>query len=127
LLGYINCFNAVKLALIRKETYTFVRINRKNLLCLQLLLKYNVINGFKKINFKEKEVFFVYLNTKYLWFNLKNLYKITNAQSLKYYLMNQLQNKNTKTIYIFSTSKGLLNLQECINLKIGGVVLFRIN
>lgn len=127
MLTYLNCFNTVKLALLKKNKFTYIEINRKNTIIITLLLKYNVVLGFKIININNKNIYVVYVNSAINYLSIKNLHKISNPRFVKYKDLKFLSNKNTGTKYILSTSKGFIDIKEALHIKIGGILLFKIN
>lgn len=126
MLPYINTFNFIKLNVIKKSKFNYIRTSKKRIIVIKLLLKYNVITGYKFITRNKINFIKVYFNTNFPFFKLKNLCKLTNQRTLKHKHMLVLNNKYTDSKYILSTSKGLLELKEAIQLKIGGVLLFKI-
>lgn len=58
---------------------------------------------------------------------MKNLYKKNSPRIIKYKYIQNFQNKFTYTNYIYSTSKGLLTLEDIKKYKIGGVLVYRLN
>lgn len=126
MITYLSCFNSIKLALIQKKQYTYININNKNNIILNLFIKYNIITGYKIISIKNSQKYLVFLNKSVAYFNIKNLLKITKPRHIKFKELIKLNNKNTHTTYILCTSKGFLNIKEAIFQKIGGILIFRI-
>lgn len=124
--SYLKCFNDVKLALLKKNRYTYINITRKNTIIIKLLNKYNVILGFRIVTIRREKIYLVYVNTSVNYFNLKNLHKLSNPRFLKYHELKSLANKNTGTKYILSSSIGFIDIKEAVNKKIGGILLFRL-
>lgn len=127
MITYLNCFNLIKLSLLQKKRYTYIPINKKNTEIMFLLLKYNVILGYKIIQFNKVKKYLIFINTQVPYYNIKNLLKVTKPRFLKIKDLKNLSNKNTLTNYILCTSVGFINIKEAIFLKIGGILIFRIN
>lgn len=83
--------------------------------------------GYKIVSFKKNNFFLVIINSKYNYFDLKNLVQLTKPRYLKLKDLNELNNKNTNSNYILCTSKGFLNIKEAIVLKTGGLLSFKIS
>lgn len=126
MISYLNCFNEIKLGLLQKKQYLYIKDIKKNFIILKLLTKYNIIIGFKKKKKGDNFFYLVYLNNSVSYFNIKNLFKINNYKVLKLKDMTKIKNKNSFTQYILSTPKGFLNMQESIKMGVGGKLIFRI-
>ena len=126
MLGYLNAFNLIKLNIIKRSKFGYIDISKKTTIIIKLLMKYDIIIGYSYITINNKKLFKVYFNTKFKCNNLKNLCKLTNQRTLKLRHLIKLSNKNTESKYIFCTSKGLIELKEAINYKVGGILLFKI-
>ena len=124
----LNSLSVLKNASRARHTFVDVRFNKIFFRILMILYTKGYILGFTYNNFKTIRVFLKYYKDKGLldciafpsniqiFFSFKAL-----AYLRKYY-------KYENIMYIFSTSKGLLSLEEIFfkNLNIGGILYFYI-
>lgn len=123
MLTYIQTFNTIKTHFLTKKRTLFLKNTKKNKCILHVFLKANLILGFKLSNDENIKVFLTALPSPY---KLKNFFNLTRPRYIKIKDINKYKNKNTGSIYILSTSKGLLTLQEAIEYKVGGVLMFKL-
>lgn len=104
-----------------KQKNFCVSINAQVLPIIKKLLELNIILTIKNIT---KNKILIELNLFILKKNsikLKMFQKISMKQAKKFNEIKTLLRKNL--IFIFYTSKGILNSNECLKLKIGGIPL----
>lgn len=115
--------NNIKLHIKLKKKKLLLKKNNKNNSIFEILLKTNIVLGIK--NFEKHTI--VFLNTNYPYYTMKNLYKKNSPRIVKYKYLNKFQNKYTLSMYLYSTSKGLLLTEDLKKNKIGGLLIYRCN
>lgn len=124
ILTYSNLLNQLKLGIKLKKKFIFIKNNNKHLVLLNKLIQQNVINGYSFVN-NNKNIN-VYLNNNYDYFKIKNFFKKTRLICIKYKHYVKLQSKMTSSIYLFSTSQGLLTSKELLQKKTGGILMCKL-
>jgi len=111
----------IKINIKRNNEFIYLPFNKKTIIILKIFLEYNIILGFSVTNNIIKIVLNLNSNNK-----LYNLCKPTGMRFIKVKDIIKYTNKNTGSIYIISTSKGLLSFKNAIKLNVGGILLFKI-
>lgn len=119
-----SCINLIKVTIKNNKKGFIIIKNNKTMSIIKQFLKLNII---KFIVLKDNRIF-VFLNykeDKLAFKNILNMYKPSrklyiNLKNLKYI------NKKHNWLFILSTSKGILNSLEAINLNVGGLIIAKI-
>ena len=119
----INLININKL---RKNLYFFLLFTVKNYQFVKILKKFNVIHDFRLIK-KNKFVYikitlFFYKNN-IICYNFKIITRPAKIFNISYNSLVLLSKKTNSSIFLISTSKGILSHKEAILQKKGGMVL----
>ena len=124
MLQHTVLFSNVTLASVRKEKTVKIKNFKKYNNILAILLKKNFIKGVlitKKCYNKELILILSNNNIK-----IKPISKPSFIRFMKLNQIKRLENKNTASLYIFSTSLGFLSLHECIRKSTGGIPVCRV-
>lgn len=118
--------NHINIAMSRKLLKTTIKFSVKIIKLVYILYTLGVIKSFRVFK-KNKNYFitmspFFYKSTTFF-----HKVKLTSTSSKKFYISCsalRLMNKSMgNTVYVLSTSKGLLTHSDCIKYKIGGILL----
>ena len=109
LVNIINSINSSK----KKKIILKKKINTNSQKLLDLLIKIGYIKKYNKL------LNFIYLNKK------KKI-KFIKKKNIKYKTLKHLCNLNITSIYLISTSFGLLTHLACLDKKIGGFLICKI-
>lgn len=125
----INFLNKLKNASVKNELTTTVPSNSLTRRLIQLLYREGFIQSYttkKKVNLKNesKETVIVLRSRheKSAFSNLKIISTPAKQRFLSINIINRISAK--KTLFVFSTTEGLLTLESCKKIHIGGVLLF---
>lgn len=119
-------FNNIKLSCIAKKTVSYVTINRKTKQLCDLLMKKNILLGYRIVSLNSYDIFEVHLNNDVKHYDLRSFIKSNNVRIVSLQNAISLNNRYTHSCYIFMTSKGMLTLPEMIKSKIGGKLMFKL-
>lgn len=114
----------IRLSILKKKRGFTIVNNKININILKSFLKINIIK-FVKIDSKRIFVYINYINDKPIYNNIINMFKASNKKFINLNTIKKI-NKKHNWILIISTSKGILNSFEAINLKVGGIMLAKI-
>ena len=122
---FYKLINLIKLNLKYKKKFFFHKINKKEMVILKILIKYNIIKFIQKT---QKNNFIIFLNYK----NNNNVFELTNLYrpSFKQLISIDEINKITKkknSIFILSSSKGILTNIEALIKKVGGILVLKLS
>lgn len=122
---WLYLINSLKSALLHKKNKIIIR-NKKNY--LQLLTCLIKINFIKTFSVKNKLIYieFSCINNKQLFTNLTNFYNLRNKKIFRLNFLKKFHYTANSSVYILSTSKGFMGHSEAINLKLGGLIFFKI-
>ena len=124
----IKFLNQLKNASLVNHENVCVKSNRLIQSLLKLLYKEGVILSFRTKKFEPlKFTFKSFINLRYFYNKaiFKHLKIMSSPSKRRYFcLKNICRISSKKNIFVFSTNKGLLTLNGCKKLKVGGVLLF---
>lgn len=106
-----------------KKTYCIINIDKKDFIILNKLINLNIIGGYEKIT--DTSVCVYILKSAPFLKNIKILHKIREQRKINLKTIKKI-NKIKKSIYILTTSRGLITNIEAENMKIGGLIIARI-
>jgi ribosomal protein S8 len=109
-------FNLIKTSNKNKVLLSFNTKYSKFYEILKILLKYGIIYSFE-----------IKHNVLCINNNKEKLYEVYHLRKVKYYSAYKLRsliNKNNSSIYIISTTVGILEGSSCIKINIGGYLVF---
>lgn len=109
-----------------QDRVVYIKINHKNTALCNLLLKHNIIFGYRVVSSGGFKTYEVIIQKGCKFFDLKNFVKVKKCRTIKYKDAIALCNRHTHTCYVFMTSKGIVTLPEMIELKLGGILMFRL-
>lgn len=98
----------------------------KNYQFVRILKKFNVIYDyklFKKNNFNHIKITLFFYKNNPVCFNFKIISRQSKVFTISYHSLLLLTKKSGSSIFLLSTSKGILSNKEAIHQKIGGVLL----
>lgn len=118
--------NLININKLRKNLYFFLLFTVKNYQFVKILKKFNVIHDFRLIK-KNKFVYikitlFFYKNN-IVCYNFKIITRPSKIFNISYNSLVLLSKKTNSSIFLISTSKGILSHKEAILQKKGGMVL----
>ncbi len=103
-----------------KQFFVYFKYSLRCSLFLNFLWKNNIILGY--ITDKKKfKIFLKILLKKPMYCFFKNIYTKKNKIFLN---LKQINNLKKTKFYVFNTTQGFLNLNECQKNKIGGILIF---
>jgi ribosomal protein S8 len=125
---FSSFFSSFKNAIFKKKNKFIVHASRLNILLCEYFFKNNYFSEVYflysyKMNFLYILVFLQFFENLFLFHNIISWYKKSrpiffNVKQLKRII------RKEKRMYILSTSEGILNCVEALQLNIGGLVLF---
>lgn len=122
----INLVNLIKINSSKKNLYFDLQFTKNNLILLKLLKNLNFINKFILIKFKNKILLRIFLYY-YRGSDITKNFKIISTKSKKFPIsiksLKLLKKKSGSSIFIISTSKGLITQEEAIKLNISGILI----
>lgn len=123
-LSYI--LNLININKLKKNLYFFILFTVKNYQFVKTLKKFNIIHDYKVIT-KDKFTFikinlFFYKN-KPVCHNFKLISRPSKTFLISYNSLVLLSKKTNSSVFIISTSNGVLSHKEAILRKTGGMVL----
>lgn len=121
---FSNCINIIKLTLKHNKKGFIINNNKNNLNVIKAFIKINVIK-FIIIKNNKIIVYLNYHNDKPVFYNITNLYKSSNKKFISLKNLKKLSLKYN-WIFLISSSKGLINNYEAINLNVGGLIIAKI-
>ena len=101
-------------------------IDIKNYQFIQTLKKFNVIHDYKllkKNDFNYIKITLFFYKNKIICHNFKLISNQSKIFTISYHSLKLLTKKSGSSIFLISTSNGLLSSKEAINQRIGGVLL----
>ena len=110
----------------KKNLFFFVLFTVKNYHFLKILKKFNVIHDYKilkKNNLNYIKITLFFYKNKIICSNFKLISKKSIIFTISYKSLLLLTKKSGSSIFLISTSKGLLSNREAINQKIGGILI----
>lgn len=121
---FYKLINLIKINLKYKKKFFLYKASKKELIIIKILIKYNIIKFVQKM---QKNNFIIFLNYK----NNNNIFEITNLYrpSLKKIInINEINEvtKKKNSIFILSSSKGILTNIEALTKKVGGILILRL-
>jgi ribosomal protein S8 len=119
-----NIINLVKLNLIYKKRKIRIKLNKYEYNLVKFLIKINLIKFIKKNN-KNYDIFFNYIYNKPIFRNIKNISKPSRPVFISNKKLKFISNKY-KSIFLLNTNKGILTNLEAINMKVGGLIIFKL-
>ena len=117
---FVNLINKIKINFLIKKKFLITKLNKNEIILLKKLIKLNIIKFIIK---KDKKFILIlnFLKKNKIIFNLKNLYKISNLNSLKLKNIKKINNKNK--ILILTCNKGVIDNFEAERKKTGGFII----
>ena len=126
MITYVNTFNKIKLACVYRQAVLYVTINRKNTELCNLLLKQNILAGFRILQIDDYKIYELIVNENAKFFDLRNFIRVKKLRKISFKKAFTLNNRYSHSCYIFMTSVGMLTLSELIKFKLGGFLMFRL-
>lgn len=120
LLNLININKAHKILFFK------IPFTQKNLKFLIFLKKFNLINKYILIKENNKikiKIFLYYYKNKKICHTFKLISKPSNKFTVSYKALRLLNKKSGSSLFILSTSYGLISHKEALKLKITGIVI----
>jgi small subunit ribosomal protein S8 len=123
-----DMFSRLRNAYVAKQVKISVRNTRYNLVVLNFLYKEGYIRGYSCLDVKYILVLLKYIKNEPVFRELK---QVSTPGNKVYFNLRQLKclvnnRKWLSSRYIISTSFGLKTLDQCLILRLGGLVLFKI-
>jgi ribosomal protein S8 len=118
--------NLININKAKKNLSFLLLFSIKNYQFIQTLKKFNVIHDYKllnKNNFNYIKITLFFYKNKIICHNFKLVSSQSKIFTISYHSLKLLTKKSGSSIFLISTSKGLLSNKEAINQKIGGIVL----
>lgn len=118
--------NLININRAKKNLSFFVLFTIKNYQFIKILKKFNVIHDYKllkKNNFNYIKITLFFYKNKSICHNFKLISRPSKIFTISYQSLILLTKKSGSSVFLISTSKGLLSNKEAINQKIGGILL----
>jgi ribosomal protein S8 len=118
--------NLININKLRKNLYFFLLFTVKNYQFVKILKKFNVIHDFrliKKNRFVYIKITLFFYKNNIVCYNFKIITRPSKIFNISYNSLVLLSKKTNSSIFLISTSKGILSHKEAILQKKGGMVL----
>ena len=118
--------NLININKAKKNLSFFVIFSFKNYQFIKTLKKFNVIHDYKllkKNNFNYIKITLFFYKNKIVCYSFKLISNQSKTFTISYESLKLLTKKSGSSIFLISTSKGLISNKEAINQKIGGILL----
>ena len=118
--------NLININKAKKNLSFLVLFSIKNYQFVQTLKKFNVIHDYKllkKTDFNYIKITLFFYKNKTICYNFKLISRQSKIFTVSYQSLRLLTKKSGSSVFLISTSKGLLSNKEAINQKIGGILL----
>lgn len=118
--------NLININKAKKNLSFLVLFSIKNYHFVQTLKKFNVIHDYKllkKTDFNYIKITLFFYKNKTICYNFKLISRQSKIFTVSYQSLKLLTKKSGSSVFLISTSKGLLSNKEAINQKIGGILL----
>ena len=118
--------NSININKIQKNLYFYIFFTRKNIYFLNFLKNFNFIHKYvlvKKNGLTFLKIYIYYYKNKSTCSTFKLLSKPSKRFLISYKALKLLHKRSGCSIYLISTSKGLLSHHDAIKNKIGGFVV----
>lgn len=123
-LNYV--LNLININKLKKNLSFFIIFTKKNYNTIKVLKNFNIIHDFKLIkknNFNFIKINLFFYKNKTICHNLKIISRPAKIFTISYKSLLLLNKKSGSSIFLISTTKGIVSHQEAIKLKIGGVLI----
>lgn len=122
---FFKLINLIKINLKYKKKFFFYKLNKKEIMIIKILIKYNII---KFIQITKNNNYIIFLNYK----NDNSVFEITNLYrpSLKKLInINEinLMTRKKNSIFILSSNKGILTNVEALAKNVGGILILKLS
>lgn len=118
--------NLININKLKKNLYFFILFTVKNYQFVKTLKKFNVIHDYKLIkknSFTYIKITLFFYKNKVICHNFKIITRPSKVFTISYQSLTLLSKKTNSSIFLISTSKGILSHKEAILRKTGGIVL----
>lgn len=118
--------NSININKIQKNSYFYVFFTAKNVYFLKFLRHFKFIHKYflvRKNGLVFIKVYIYYYKNKPTCSTFKLLSKPSRRFLISYKALNLLHKRSGSSIYLISTSKGLLSNLEAVHRRVGGVVI----
>jgi ribosomal protein S8 len=118
--------NLININKLKKNLHFFIIFTKKNYYFVKILKKFNVIHDYKLIkknNFNFIKINLFFYKNKSISSTIKIISKPTKVFLISYESLKLLNKKCGSSIFLISTSKGVMSHNDAIKLKIGGFLL----
>lgn len=124
--SFTYVINHLNIATSHKKIYIDIIYTKKNLFFLSFLKKNSLLHNFHLLS-KNGNVFLRLYPFYFKNLSIMKSFKIVSSPSRKFYVSLKsllvIKKRIGSSIYLISTPKGILNIDQAINLKSGGFLL----